>query len=57
MVCVGAVVLYDRGSTSLPWLEPAAPFILIAGLFILFLLSYRKQTAYISKRINAANNP
>lgn len=56
MVCVGAVVLYDRASTSWPWLESAAPFILIVGLFVLFLLSYRKQTAYISKRINAANN-
>ncbi len=56
MVCVGVVALYDRAGASWPWLESAAPLILIVGLFVLFLLSYRKQTAYITKRINAANS-
>ncbi len=57
MVCVGAVVLYDRAGASWPWLESAMAPVLIVGLFVLFLLSYRKQTAYITKRINEANKP
>lgn len=54
MVCVGVVALYDMASSNWPQLESAAPLILIVGLFVLFLLSYRKQSAYITKRINEA---
>ena len=53
---VSAVVLYDRASKHLPWLNDAAPYVCVVGLFALFLGSYRKQTAYISKRI-AASKP
>lgn len=55
MVCVGAVALYDRAGVRWSWLESAAPLVLIVGLFVLFLLAYRKQTAYITKRIKEAN--
>ncbi|MDE1714376.1 hypothetical protein PWG14_17835 (plasmid) [Chromobacterium amazonense] len=54
MICVGVVSLYDRASSSWPALQKAAPTVLIAGLFFLYLLSYKKQTAYISKRIEAS---
>lgn len=30
---------------------------LVVSLLVLFLFSYRKQTAYVSKRVTAANNP
>jgi len=55
MVCVGAVALYDRAGVRWSWLESAAPLVLIVGLFVLFLLAHRKQTAYITKRIKEAN--
>lgn len=53
MVCVGVVVLYDKASISWPVLQTAAPAVLIVGLFFLYIYSYRKQTAYITKRIEA----
>lgn len=53
MVCVGAVVLYDKASVSWPVLHTVAPAILIVGLFSLYIYSYKKQTAYITKRIEA----
>lgn len=56
MVSVGAVVLYERASTFWPSLIPALPWVLIIGLFALYLLSYRKQTTYINKRIEV-NKP
>ena len=56
MVSVGVVALYERAATYWPWLTPALPWILIVGLFGLYLLSYRKQTAYVTKRIEA-NKP
>lgn len=51
MVSVGAVVLYARAANYYPPLRTALPWVLIIGLFALYLLSYRKQTAYIVKRI------
>ena len=56
MVSVGAVALYERAATYWPSLSPALPWVLIIGLFALYLLSYRKQTAYITKRIEV-NKP
>lgn len=53
MLCVGVVVIYDRASSHWPVLYSAAPWILLVGLFGLYLLSYRKQTAYITQRIEA----
>ena len=56
MVCVGAVASFDRATLCYPALSTALPWILIVGLLALYLLSYRKQTAYISKRIEV-NKP
>ena len=56
MVSVGAVALYERAATYCPSLSQALPWVLIVGLLALYLLSYRKQTAYITKRIEA-NKP
>lgn len=56
MISVITVITYDKASISCPFLHTAAPYILIVGLLILYLLSYRKQTAYIVKRIKANNN-
>lgn len=53
MISVAAVALYDRASDSFPILTASAPVVCIAGLLILFLLAYRKQTLYITKRIAA----
>ncbi|HQR50676.1 MAG TPA: hypothetical protein PKW44_03465 [Methylophilaceae bacterium] len=53
MFCVGVVALYDRACASWPALRAVAPDVLIIGLFFLYLLSYRKQTAYITRRIEA----
>lgn len=54
MVCVGAIALYDKASVSWPLLHTIAPSVLIVGLFSLFVFSYRKQTAYITRRIEAS---
>lgn len=54
MVCVGAIVLYENASIYWPVLRAVAPTILIVGLFALYVFSYRKQTAYITRRIEAS---
>lgn len=56
MVSVGGVVLYERAATYFPMFSTALPWVLIIGLFALYLLSYRKQTAYITKRIDASKS-
>lgn len=53
MFCVGIVALYDWAYSSWSLLHAATPAILITVLFSLYALSYRKQTAYITKRIEA----
>lgn len=54
MVCVGSVALYDAASISWPVLRTLAPTVLIVGLFSLYIFSYGKQTAYITRRIEAS---
>jgi len=51
LLSVATVVLYVYASKYLPIMQTAAPLVCIAALFFLFVLSYKKQTAYISKRI------
>ena len=43
--------IYERFSTSFPILRQSATEFLIIGLLILFLFAYKKQTQYITKRI------
>lgn len=54
MVCVGTISLYDKASISWPVLHTLAPTVLILGLFSLYVFSYRKQTAYITRRIESS---
>lgn len=56
MLCVGIVALYDWAYSSWTFLHTATPAILITILFSVYVLSYRKQTAYITKRIEASTS-
>ena len=53
---VAIVALYSKASNYFPFLHAAAPWVCIVGLFGLFLMSYRKQTDYVVKRVEA-NKP
>ncbi|MYA66668.1 MAG: hypothetical protein F4Y22_05295 [Gammaproteobacteria bacterium] len=53
-VVLPSVVLFDRFASALPWLMDGSPFIVGAILLVLFSYAYRKQTAYITKRVNKA---
>ena len=45
--------LYEAVEIVLPVLKQASPFIAIVAITVLFLISYRKQTSYITKRVEA----
>lgn len=47
---------YELLSIKIPILSEYTSLILVAGLFIMFLFSYRKQTGYITKRIKASKS-
>lgn len=51
-----ALVLFDALAIRFPFLSTIAPYVVIVALLALFLLSYRKQTDYITRRVDA-NNP
>ena len=46
---------YERLSSRFPAVEEWSAEILVLGLLALFCISYRKQTQYITKRIQSAN--
>ena len=48
--------LYSKVESIWPPLKDASFLVLVFGLLIVFLMSYRKQTKYIMKRIDAAKN-
>jgi hypothetical protein len=50
---IGILAAYDFAAASYPWLHKAASAICIVALFMLFLISYRKQSTYIAMRIRA----
>lgn len=52
-ISVAAVAAYDKASLAIPLLHAAAPYVCIAGLLVLYLFSYRKQTAYVKQRVEA----
>lgn len=52
-VSVAMIAAYDKASLLLPFLHAAAPYFCIAGLLVLYLLSYQKQTAYVKRRVEA----
>lgn len=53
MLSVAFVIIYDRAAKHFSFLSDYAIAIAIAFLGMLFLVSYRKQTAYIVGRIGA----
>jgi hypothetical protein len=52
LVTFSAIKLYDIISSYCLILDIIAPYITIILLIIMFLIAYRKQTSYITKRIN-----
>ena len=44
--------IYENNILTLPWSVNTSHFIFLAGLLVLFLFSYRKQTQYVVQRIN-----
>jgi cellobiose-specific phosphotransferase system component IIC len=55
-VCVAITYGYESAAERLPHLNDALPVVLVVGLLVLFSFSYKKQTAYINKRISAHRN-
>lgn len=47
---------YERISTKFPCLNKFSAIVLMVILLLMFLLSYRKQTDYINKRIEASGD-
>lgn len=45
--------LYEKLEVAYPTLKEWNSILIVVGLLIMFLLSYRKQTTYITKRIKA----
>jgi hypothetical protein len=56
ILTVGLVWAYEKGTLVIPFLKDASSFLCILLLLLLFLFSYRKQTAYISKRVQACKS-
>lgn len=54
MVMLGVILLrsYESIRTNVMWLLQNEITLLLLALFIMFILAYRKQTAYITKRVN-----
>ena len=50
-LCLLLLKGYELIALKMPILKEWEMGALVIGLFILFLLSYRKQTAYITKRV------
>ncbi len=43
---------YCESLTKYPWIQNNIEWIILIGLFLIFTLAYRKQTGFISERIN-----
>ncbi len=55
-IVILVLILYSSIEDILPVLKDASVLVLIIVLLIVFILSYRKQTKYIVKRIKAAKD-
>jgi len=51
---LGLLRLYEEIENLVPAIRSWAPLVAVAFLFILFLISYKKQTSYIRKRIEGS---
>ena len=52
-IAIGAVVCYDVIISVCPEIAKYEAYLLLISLGLLFLFSYRKQTAYITKRVKS----
>ena len=50
------LIAFDALAAIYPTLKIGAPYAVAVGLLVLFVFSYRKQTDYIVKRVNAASD-
>ena len=55
-VAVGGLKLYEWLSCLSTWVAQVGPYVFFVLLFALFSFSYRKQTNYITKRIEAGKD-
>lgn len=53
LVCVTVVHVYEKVEKHFEFLKSLSPLIAVAGLLVLFIYSYRKQCAYVKKRVSA----
>ena len=53
LLLIGLVILYDDASKFFNWLNTYISYICVFSLMVLFLFSYKKQTKFITKRIDA----
>lgn len=56
ILCLIFLVGFDALSDMFPIVRESAPYLLVAGLLLLFLFSYQKQTRYVVARIRATND-
>ena len=55
-VCLLVLISFEKAVELCPRLNDFGPYILGIGLFLMFLFSYRKQTAYVVKRVDAVSD-
>lgn len=53
LLALAGLKLYEVIDFHYLWLQGKGVYLIVAGLFVLFLFSYRKQTNYITKRVEA----
>lgn len=54
-ILFGVVVGFDKFGQAYPWLEDWGGYLAFTALFALYLFSYRKQTNYITHRVQIKN--
>ena len=52
LLCLIILIIYEAFATLFPVVADITPYVALFFLAVLFLYSYRKQTAYIFKRVN-----
>ena len=53
LLFIPGIIGYEKVSNIFPKFGQYAPYVTLILVFGLLLFSYRKQTAYITKRVNA----
>ncbi len=53
LLLLGFLKVYERIEVSFPWTRDQNAVILLVALLFVFLFSYRKQSGYVTKRVEA----